>query len=162
MIHSYEIDDAWIIPIENFNNVESIGERVGNATMSDRPSLKSALGYLYLDNGAKTLDKERLKLAEKYLTPAERRVLRWLQTRSNGSERRKYGPGCVIAARQARFRCLRCGCPDSRTLQIDHVNGRGDDVERAFECLCANCHQIKSAEKNWMSPPEISSLQGPI
>jgi len=144
----FEINLAseWIIPESNFSQ-EYIESRLTSVVASDQAFLKSSLNYLY--GTTKTLDKERLVAAEKYLTSAERILIRWLQTRSNGSERAKYGPECVVAAKKARYRCSHCRNPDVRVLQIDHVNGRGPDVEKAFDCLCANCHMIKSRAQNW-------------
>lgn len=144
----FEINLAseWIIPESNFSQ-EYIESRLTSVVESDRAFLRSSLNYLY--GTTKTLDKERLVASEKHLTTAERILIRWLHTRSNGSERAKYGPDCVVAAKRAHFRCSHCRNPDVRVLQIDHVNGRGIGVEKAFDCLCANCHMIKSREKNW-------------
>jgi hypothetical protein len=64
-------------------------------------------------------------------------------------------------------KCSRCGFSDIRALQIDHVNGKGlkeirsmnnwkylhrvlDEISKGskdYQCLCANCNQIKKIEK---------------
>jgi hypothetical protein len=140
------LNPEWIIPESNFTQ-SYIDSRLSEVIDVDRPFLRSCLNYLY--GSTKTLDKERLVTSEQYLTSAERVLIRWLHTRSNGSERANYGPDCVVVAKASRFRCSQCLNPDVRVLQIDHVNGRGADVEKSFDCLCANCHMIKSREKNW-------------
>ena len=65
--------------------------------------------------------------------------------------------------------CSKCGFSDKRALEIDHVHGSGNkhihsfksnysylisvkrDLENGskdYQCLCANCNQIKRAENN--------------
>lgn len=151
MRYATEVAEQWIIPAENFSG-DYIESRLLQAPEPARPFLRSTLSYLYLDDGAKTLDRERLVASKPYLTPAELIVVRWLHTRSNGSERKNYGPDCVVSAKKTRYRCNRCKFPDVRVLQLDHVNGRGEGVKREFECLCANCHMVKSRENDWSKP----------
>ena len=62
-------------------------------------------------------------------------------------------------------KCARCGFSDIRALQVDHVNGGGNQERKAnrtegvndlfrrvretpdaFQCLCANCNWIKRHE----------------
>jgi hypothetical protein len=62
-------------------------------------------------------------------------------------------------------KCIRCGYDDIRALQIDHVNGGGnqhrinrknktigyykeimEDKTNSYQLLCANCNQIKKVE----------------
>ena len=93
------------------------------------------------------LPRERLKMAELFVEPHERLLLRWLYTRTNGNLRSTYGAKALIAARTSRYRCCRCGFADVRALHIDHIDGRTTDTE--CSCLCANCHNIKSREKDW-------------
>jgi hypothetical protein len=114
---------------------------------SDRGALLTALKYLYMDSGPINLPRDRLKIAKPYLDDAERAVIEWLKTRTNGSERRNYGKGALIAARRSRYRCERCGFADVRTLNLDHVEGR--EIATPFACLCANCHTIKSRQEDW-------------
>src|SRR5271167_590978 len=130
-----------------FNNLANVQERVSSAVMADRGSLQTALTYLYLDDGPANLPRNRLKAAQSYLDEAERLLIRWLYTRSNGSERKNYGKAALIAARQSRYRCESCGFSDVRALNLDHVEGR--TVDTSFACLCANCHTIKSRERDW-------------
>ncbi len=61
--------------------------------------------------------------------------------------------------------CIRCGFADTRALQVDHINGGGNDDRRrsasvssyyarvlasngaGYQILCANCNQIKKMER---------------
>ena len=141
-----------------FNNETYISRRVAAAPVSDRGALQTALKYLYMDNGPVNLSRDRLKVARSFLDDAERVVIQWLQTRTNGSERSNYGKDALIAARRSRYCCERCGFADVRTLNLDHVEGRG--VATPFACLCANCHTIKSRQEDWIGRtkrnPEIA------
>jgi hypothetical protein len=130
-----------------FNDNAFIQNRLSMAALLDRGSLHTALKYLYMDDGPINLPRDRLKLAKPYLDEAERILIQWLQTRTNGSERKNYGKDALIAARRSRYRCQQCTFPDVRTLNLDHVEGRV--IGASFACLCANCHTIKSREKDW-------------
>ena len=65
--------------------------------------------------------------------------------------------------------CVKCGFPDKRALQIDHINGNGrlerrgisnrtvfykivcrsvKNKENKYQLLCANCNWIKKVENN--------------
>jgi hypothetical protein len=132
---------------DRFNNDAYVQQRVAAAALPDRGSLQTALKYLYLDNGPINLPRDRLKLTKPYLDEAERVLIQWLQTRTNGSERKNYGKDALVAARQSRYRCEHCGFADVRALNLDHVEGRVTGA--SFACLCANCHAIKSREKDW-------------
>jgi hypothetical protein len=105
------------------------------------------LKYLYMDDGPVNLPRGRLKITKPYLDDAERILIQWLQTRTNGSERKNYGKDALCAARRSRYCCERCGFADVRALNLDHVEGRVADA--SFACLCANCHAIKSRENDW-------------
>lgn len=141
---------SWIIPPERFNNSAWVEARVTSVPEFAQKKLRTALSYLYFDDGVINLPRDALLVAERVLEPAEAHLGRWLYTRTNGSERKRYGTDAVKAARLARHRCSECGHPDVRTLQIDHVEGRVGPT--ALQCLCANCHQIKtkadSAKRN--------------
>jgi hypothetical protein len=139
--------DQTTIDLKRFNNNAYIEERVIAADLADRGSVKTALRYLYLDDGPINLPRDRQKIAEKYLEDAERILIRWLATRTNGSERKNYGSRALITARSTRYRCQQCGFSDVRCLNLDHIDGRVDGTE--FACLCANCHTIKSRQKDW-------------
>ena len=130
-----------------FNNDVYVNERVLAAESKDQGSLRSALTYLYIDTGPINLPRNRQKIAEKYLEEAEKILIRWLVIRTNGSERKNYGSRALVAARSARYRCERCGFSDIRCLNLDNMDGRVYGTE--FACLCANCHTIKSREKDW-------------
>jgi hypothetical protein len=142
---------AAILSIDSvrFNNLDYIEERVSSAARTDRGSLRTALTYLYADDGPINLPRPRLTAALPYLEEAERILIRWLYTRTNGSERKSYGAGTLIAARRSRYSCEQedCRFADVRALTFDHVNGRTSDT--CFACLCANCHMIKSRAKDW-------------
>lgn len=112
------------IDLTRFNDDALIQKRITEATFPDRGSLHTALKYLYMDDGPINLPRDRLKLAKPYLDEAERILIQWLQTRTNGSERRNYGKDALLAARRSRYRCQHCGFADIRTLNLDHVEGR--------------------------------------
>jgi len=130
-----------------FNNDTLIAERVAAAADRDRGALRTTLNYLYMDDGPVNLPRKRLLAAEPHLSLAERIIVRWLYTRTNGNLRRTYGADALRAARTGRYRCQVCGFSDVRVLNIDHVDGR--IAGTAFACLCANCHTIKSRKCDW-------------
>lgn len=135
------------VPLERFDNQELLEARVAAAPPAVQGSLRTVLTYLYQSDGPKNLPSDRLALARAQLEPAEWIAAKWLQTRTNGSEKKNYGHGVLKAARAARLRCQACGFSDVRALNMDHVEGR---VEGAtFACLCANCHAIKSRAFDW-------------
>src|SRR5262249_44205084 len=124
-------------------------------------SLRTALGYLYKDDGPVNLPRDRLRVAEPHLEAAETIVIRWLYTRTNGSLRSSYGAAALRAARASRYRCEVCKFADVRVLNLDHVNGRVTGTP--FACLCANCHTLKSRESDWTGekPDRDSMRDGP-
>lgn len=142
-----DVDDALVIDTGRFDSTTLIEARCLSAPEISRGALRTALSYLYLMNGPINLPRDRLKVARNLLDRAEQVVINWLYTRTNGSLRRQYGAKALVAARNARYRCERCGFPDVRCLNIDHVEGRSDEAH--FACLCANCHVIKSREADW-------------
>jgi hypothetical protein len=135
----YVIDTKW------FDNLAAIGKRA-SAAPELVGKLRTTLGYLYLDGGPKNLPRATLRACVHLLTPAEKVVTLWLQSRTNGHLRRNYGHASALAAKRARYRCEGCGFADVRALNLDHVDGRGS---KAFRCLCANCHAIKSRAHDW-------------
>lgn len=135
------------IDASRFNNNGHIESRLAAVRTEEQGALRTALGYLYLDDGPINLPRPRLLSAESHLDATERIVIRWLYTRTNGSLRSEYGADALRAARGSRYRCETCGFADVRVLNLDHVNGR--TVGTPFACLCANCHTIKSREKDW-------------
>lgn len=153
-----ELDDAYVIPVERFNNSDWIEARLIKCEPSDRGSLKTTLDYLYLDSGPINLPLDRFKRAEKYLEMAERTVTRWKITQTNGSGRAKYGTSAGVEARAARYRCRQCGYADVRALHTDHVGGKLSD--KGFACLCANCHSHKSREHDWPQPASCRNPKG--
>lgn len=130
-----------------FNNDSLIKVRVAAAPAAEQGALCTALRYVYKDDGPINLPRSRLLIAEPYLNPAERIVIRWLYTRTNGRLRKSYGAGALRAARSSRYRCQVCDFNDVRVLNIDHVDGHVAGTP--FACLCANCHTIKSRENDW-------------
>jgi len=151
------IDEIFVVPEVRFNNKDYIEKRIINADYIDRGYLRTVLKYLYLTDGPINLPRERFKKAEKYLDQAEMILARWLITRTNGSLRAEYGKESLISARNAHYRCQICGFPDVRVLHIDHVNGRVFGSN--FACLCANCHNIKSREKDWSGEKRYDDLE---
>jgi hypothetical protein len=136
------------IDVSRFDDADLIATRVDDAPDAEQGSLRTILTYLYLSDGPTNLPRERLKLAERHLDPAERIVVRWLYTRTNGRLRKHYGQQSLIAARAAQYRCESCAFADVRVLNLDPVHGRKSDSEE-FVCLCANCHTIKSRANDW-------------
>lgn len=139
--------DTISIDLEPFDNDALIDERVAAVEVSARGALRTALNYLYKDGGPINLPRGRLLTAEPHLSLAEKMVIRWLYTRTNGNLRKTYGADALRAARASRYRCEVCGFSDVRVLNIDHVNGQVAGT--AFACLCANCHTIKSRASDW-------------
>jgi hypothetical protein len=139
-----------------FNDEQHVAGRVSAVPKEVRGSLQTALRYLYLDNGPVNLPAKRRKVAEPYLDDAERIIIRWLSTRTNGRLRADYGASALRAARASRYRCSECQFADVRTLNLDHVAGRV--AETAFACLCANCHAIKSRKSDWTGRKRIQVL----
>ena len=144
---SYLRPDALAIDGARFNNPDLIEERVASIDRAIQGSLRTALRYLYMDDGPVNLPRDRLLAAEGHLEPAERVVIRLLYTRTNGSLRAAYGANSLRAARTSRYRCGECRFPDVRALNLDHVDGRV--AGSPFACLCANCHSIKSRRGDW-------------
>lgn len=135
------------IHAQRFNDLAYIEARLLPLPEAHKGSLKTALCYLYMDDGPINIPRDRQKMAERYLEPAELIVIRWLATRTNGSERKHYGARALLAARLSRYRCETCGFSDVRALNLDHIEGRIDGA--SFACLCANCHSIKSRTHDW-------------
>lgn len=148
MEHDQEDTSDFAIPPERFDDSEYIERRVGAVPQHEQGPVRTALRYLYLTvEGPLNLPLDRRRVAEPHLEPRELIVARWLATRTNGNLRKTYGPGALLAARAARYRCERCGYADVRAIEIDHVEGRTDGTP--FACLCANCHRIKSRASDW-------------
>jgi hypothetical protein len=131
-----------------FNNARYIDRRLLRVPEAARRSVRTALRYIYLENGPRNLQRRQLKEAEQYLDKyAEKIVIHWLYTRTNGRLRKSYGYAALRCARLARYRCKVCGNRDVRVLEFDHIKGRVAGSE--FACLCANCHRIKSRALDW-------------
>jgi hypothetical protein len=152
-----KIDDNYIIPETRFDNKDYIEDRVNLIPSEAKGCLKTALKYLYLSDGPINLPRDRFKVAEIYLELAEIVLAHWLVTRTNGSLRVDYGKESLICARKAHYRCEICGYSDVRTLHIDHVEGRIKGTK--FACICANCHNIKSREKDWSGERRYQTLE---
>ena len=146
-----KIEAELTIDASRFGDSELIESRVAQLPADEQGSFRTALKYLYLDDGPINLPRDRLKISEPHLDPAEHIVIRWLYTRTNGSERKNYGRNALLAARAARYRCESCDFADVRVLNLDHVHGRDSDLDE-FACLCANCHTIKSRANDWSVP----------
>lgn len=140
-------DDLYIVPLALFDNNAAIQSRVDAVDSSVRSAVSLALRYLYLTDGPLNLPRTQLKQALPSLTVAEQKAIRWLATRTNGSLRKRYGSRVLEAARRSRLRCEACGLADVRALNLDHVDGHSAGT--AFQCLCANCHHIKSFHGDW-------------
>jgi hypothetical protein len=130
-----------------FNNDAYIEAVVAAAPAKDQRTLRTALAYLYKDDGPINLPRPTLLRVRQLLDAGERTVIQWLYTRTNGNPRKSYGAQALRAARSSRYRCSECQFDDVRVLNLDHVEGRVAGTP--FACLCANCHTIKSREKDW-------------
>ena len=138
---------VFTIPDDRFDNTDYIIKRLAAVDASVSGLLKSTLSFLYMMDGPINLPKNRLKISEPFLEPRELVLVRWLQTRTNGSLRSKYGSKALLAARSAKYKCITCGFSDVRALHLDHVDGHIKETD--FACLCANCHNIKSRACDW-------------
>ncbi|HEV3003217.1 MAG TPA: hypothetical protein VGX78_02105 [Pirellulales bacterium] len=136
-----------------FNNAVYIESRTAAVPTSDQGALRTALAYLYNDHGPINLPRDRLLVAQQHLDSTELILIRWLYTRTNGNLRKSYGASALRAARSSRYRCDSCGFADVRALNLDHVEGRVKGTP--FHCLCANCHTIKSREKDWTGAARV-------
>jgi hypothetical protein len=112
------------IDIGRFNSSGIIDDRVALVPISDRGALQTALKCPYSEDGPANLPRSRLLRSEPYWEPAERLIIRWLYTRTNGSLRSSYGVCALRAARTSIHRCQDCGFADVRVLNLDHVDGR--------------------------------------
>lgn len=149
--------ELLVIDGSRFNDNSYIESRTVAVPAADRGSLRTALSYLYKDDGPVNLPRDRLLAAELHLEAAERLVIRWLYTRTNGKLRSTYGAVALRAARASRYRCEVCDFADVRVLNLDHVKGRVAGTP--FACLCANCHTIKSRATDWTGEkPERGGL----
>ncbi len=147
---------AFLFPTDRFDNIDEIEKRVVDLEPAVAGSLRTTLRYLYLiADGPINLPRDRMLKAIPSLDAAERVLVRWLYTRTNGSERNRYGSAALLAARTQRYRCEHCGHADVRVLTLDHVEGRRNREQ--FACLCANCHMLKSRERDWVNQPETKS-----
>lgn len=146
--------DSWIINEENFSP-EKIKTRIEQCPDGEKKFLQSALNYLY--GSTRTIDKERVNMSLKHLSNAEKKVIKWLFARTNGSLRKDYGANALLAAKNAKYKCSNCPFDDVRALELDHVEGkRSKALVTNFACLCANCHNIKSFKQDWFSNPPKS------
>lgn len=119
------------IDTSNFNDRLAIEERVSLVEDTARGALRTALSYLYLDDGPTNLPRARIQAAIAHLDPAENIVMRWPFTRTNGSGRRSYGKDALHAARRSRYQCETCGMAD--------VRGAGPTSMRYRQMVALRC-----------------------
>ncbi|WP_172198759.1 hypothetical protein [Saccharibacillus qingshengii] len=112
---------------------------------------EKALSFLYTDEGPTKYSLKEYNKIENLFELKEKVVLRWLITRTTGRLKNEYGVKAITAARESRYRCKSCGYPDVRALHLDHIQGKIEDAD--FDCLCANCHNIKSRKYDWTGKP---------
>ncbi len=96
---TYEIPAHW------FESLRLLKRRIEKAPASARARVSHALRYMYFKTGPKNLPRAYMVEALPYLSLAEQKAIRWLQTRTNGNNRRRYGHLALVAARRARMRC---------------------------------------------------------
>lgn len=131
--------DEFSIEKLRFNNGRYVVKRVlaVRAPATVREALHATLGYLYFDEGPAYLPQEWLLTALQHLDAAERVVVRWFYTRSDGRICPRYGSEGVRIARMSRYRCDTCGYADVRVLGLERVKGRPKEIP--FACLCPDC-----------------------
>lgn len=157
-VHLGWIDNDFVIDVEQIKNQELLQKRIDGVEKKFKNELCKILRYLYSDNAKGTLSKgvHFKHVSSHHLSKAEKKILSWFYTRTNGRLKKSYGPNSIICVKHANFRCCWCQNPDVRVLQIDHVTGRKDESGSPkriffpwdFQCLCANCHTIKTVESN--------------
>jgi hypothetical protein len=143
----YSRRTEFCVPAGHLNNVELIERRVKDIPAEAQSALRLVLSYLYLIDGPPNLRNPQYLRAEPYLTPYEVILSRYLKSRTNGTGRRAYGKPALHHMRKVGYRCECCGFQDVRALNLDHVYGKGQQV---FLLLCANCHNIKSRQFDWL------------
>jgi hypothetical protein len=150
--HITNIPEDWVIPTERFNNIVDIDSRCNAVDERLNGNFRSVLKYLYVDpeNGGISSISPAVKkrvIENKLLEETEAVLFKSLFTRSNGANKKEYGPGALLAARNARYKCEDCNNPDIRTHCIDHMWREGSLI--GFQLLCHNCHAIKSRKEDW-------------
>lgn len=144
-LHSRQAE--FCVPVEHLNNTELIELRVQKAPSKFQPALRLVLSYLYLTDGPTNLRNPQYREAEPYLEAYEIVLGRYLKSRTNGAGRRTYGKPALRHMRKVGYRCECCGFQDVRALNLDHAYGIEEQV---FLVLCANCHNIKSRQFDWL------------
>ena len=168
------IEAEWVIddgPGSLFDKPDAIRARAGRVPAEHQELVEKALRYMFLSKGEPKSPilypngqrKEKLALLAQYLTLGELRVFTYLTNRTRPypkhipdvgtvevtkSLRNNLGTGALRRMQAAFFRCESCGMPHVYTLTIDHVNGIQFD-RVALQVLCANCHIIKSHNKDF-------------
>jgi Zn finger protein HypA/HybF involved in hydrogenase expression len=134
-----EVDECWIIPIDRFNNPAYIEERIKNVT--NKTLFKNILEYLYYDDCTLGFNNKKLNYICN-LEQAEQILVNQLRKYTDGGKKDNGGYKALIQARKVRYRCEKCGYPDVRVMEVDHVTGKKDpNTEYAY--LCSNCHRVK-------------------
>lgn len=147
ILQLYSRHAEFRVPAEYLNNAELIEHRVQNVPTEAQSAVRLVLSYLYLMDGPTNLRNPQYREAEPYLRPYEVILSRYLKSRTNGVGRRTYGKPALLHMRKVGYMCECCGFQDVRALNLDHVYGRGEQV---FLVLCANCHNIKSRQFDWL------------
>lgn len=153
-MHSKRAD--FRVPEGHLNNAGLIDGRVNEVPPAARSAVRLVLSYLYPPDGPTNLKNPQYSVAEPYLKPYEVILARYLKSRTNGTGRREYGKPALLHMRKVGYRCECCGFDDVRTLNLDHVYGRGRQV---FLLLCSNCHNIKSRQFDWLGKSRIEHTE---
>jgi hypothetical protein len=153
VLQLYSRRSEFYVPAQHLNNTALIDLRVQDVPADSQSALRLVLSYLYLENGPTNLRKPQYLKAEPYLMPYEVILSRYLKSRTNGTGRRAYGKPALLHMRKAGYKCECCGFQDVRALNLDHVYGKGEQV---FLLLCANCHNIKSREFDWLGKKRLT------
>lgn len=135
-------DSSFIVDDSYLGDPEAIEARLGSLPEVDEAT-RLAFGYLYLDDGPKSVPRSMKAAAEKHLSPVELYIFQWLNKRTDGKLRRLYGPAALAAAKRSRYRCERCDYADVRALNLEKRKDVAEDGDQPqFICLCANCNTV--------------------
>ena len=144
---AFEKGADYVIPADSLNNFPRIEKRIEKIPETNgQIAMDMVLNYLYMQTGRVSLTTRIYRFAEPWLTDAERILIKYLKSRTNGVGRKAYGVEALRYMQEKKFRCEICDEGDVRCLNLDHRKSRH---EKSFYLFCANCHHIKSRLFDW-------------